>query len=436
MDTSLRYVRPVVSLDAMHLKSVWKGTLYIASTKTACDEIYPVAFAIARGNENMIGWKWFLELLGSSIRTLSMDHPKPGITKKYFSFISDRQKGLTEALAMVFPENHSCSCAIHIARNVERQFGKSVSKYVPLLAKTYSDRESEELLMKIGQKSQTGRRYLESIRKDHWRNIAWLENPTLPPRYGVRTSNTSESANSMFESSRDGTWLHTVETMLSKMVLRIISLREKHKGKSGVVDKMASKVRNQWESCLGCKVANLRENGRMVTIFRQKRTTTEDPVSYNIDLVDKTCDCGEWQEHGVPCIHAIAYFRMHQNMSLQHILDEHVDRHYTYEHERLLLKNNITPVCIERVSRDAGTLPPTSLNTRSTGRPKKVRLRKRSRWAHEPDKSNISCKRCHQRGHNVRTCLVREALARQSGKVNGTTEGALENDSIHELDLE
>jgi hypothetical protein len=117
MDTYLRYVRPVVSLDAMHLKSVWKGTLYIASTKTACDEIYPVAFAIARGNENRIGWKWFLEQLGSSIRTLNMDHPKPGITKKYFTFISDRQKGLTEALAKVFPENHSCSCAIHIARN-------------------------------------------------------------------------------------------------------------------------------------------------------------------------------------------------------------------------------------------------------------------------------------------------------------------------------
>ena len=74
---SMRYVRPVLSLDAAHLNSRWKGTLYIASTKTACDEIYPVAFAIGRGNENVEGWKWFLELLHSSIPTLTMDHPKP-----------------------------------------------------------------------------------------------------------------------------------------------------------------------------------------------------------------------------------------------------------------------------------------------------------------------------------------------------------------------
>ena len=256
----------------------------------------------------------------------------------------------------------------------------------------------------------------------------WLENRTLPPRFGVRTSNTSESTNSMFECSRDGSWLSCVHTMLSKMVLRIVSLRDEHKDKTGVVDKVASKVRTRWDCCVGFHVANLRENGRIVTIFRHSRNMLSDPVSYNLDLVHKTCDCGEWQEHGVPCVDAMAYFRSHLKLSLKQILDEHVDRHYTYDHELLLLKNNITPVCMERVSRDGVTLPPTYSNKRRTGRPKKVRLRKRSRRAHEPDKSNISCSRCHQRGHNVRTCLVREALARESGEVNV--------DNIHELDPE
>jgi hypothetical protein len=65
-------------------------------------------------------------------------------------------------------------------------------------------------------------------------------------------------------------------------------------------------------------------------------------------------------------------------MSLQQILDEHVDRQYTYEHERLLLKNNIEPVCIELVSRDGVTLPPTPSNKRGTGRPKIQRIRERS----------------------------------------------------------
>ncbi|KAG7346255.1 hypothetical protein IV203_005323 [Nitzschia inconspicua] len=35
MKHSLRHVRPVLSLDRTHLKSKWKGTLYIASVQTA-----------------------------------------------------------------------------------------------------------------------------------------------------------------------------------------------------------------------------------------------------------------------------------------------------------------------------------------------------------------------------------------------------------------
>lgn len=126
MDTSMRYVRPVMSLDAAHMKSHWKGTLYIASVKTACDEIYPVAFAIMCDNENASGWKWFLELLRSSLPMLVMEHPKCSIRYKYFSFMSDRQKGLVQALQEVFPENLSCYCAIHIARNAERNLGKKL----------------------------------------------------------------------------------------------------------------------------------------------------------------------------------------------------------------------------------------------------------------------------------------------------------------------
>jgi hypothetical protein len=48
MKNTLKYVRPVMSLDAAHLKSKWGGTLYIASVKTGNDKIYPVAFAIKK----------------------------------------------------------------------------------------------------------------------------------------------------------------------------------------------------------------------------------------------------------------------------------------------------------------------------------------------------------------------------------------------------
>ena len=50
---------------------------------------------------------------------------------------------------------------------------------------------------------------------------------------------------------------------------------------------------------------------------------------------------------------------------------------------------------------------------RQSGRPKTKRFRKRSRWAHEPERSNIVCSGCQRRGHNIRTCLARAELERQ-----------------------
>ena len=106
MNSVLLYVRPVLSLDAASLKSSWAGTLYLATVKTPLNEIYPVAVAIIRGNEDQAGWTFFLENLSAACPLLSVPHHLDRVWYKYFTFVSDRDKGLKEALAHVFPENH------------------------------------------------------------------------------------------------------------------------------------------------------------------------------------------------------------------------------------------------------------------------------------------------------------------------------------------
>ena len=71
-------------------------------------------------NENQDSWKWFLQNMKDHLPILFQDHPNEGIEYKYFTFISDRQKGLVNALTEVFPQNHSCYYAVHIQRNLER----------------------------------------------------------------------------------------------------------------------------------------------------------------------------------------------------------------------------------------------------------------------------------------------------------------------------
>jgi hypothetical protein len=416
MNSAIRHARPVMSLDAAHLKSKWKGILYIASVKTPCEEIFPVAMAIMHDNENEDGWTWFLEHLLSACEFLVVDHPKSSIDYKYYMFVSDRQKGLINALSNVFPQNHATFCAIHVARNVEKLAGKRVSAMVYSLSKTCSHLVAGELLDDIGRLSERAREYITEIPENQWRGTAWLDDPGLPPRFGICTSNMSESANNMFEKARDKSWLYAMDTILSTMMKRISSLREKHKDKEGVVHSVKGMLHDRWERVIGYQVYRLTDDGDEFTITRKRTTVSESFTQYTINVALKICECGEWQEYGFPCVDAMAYLRLHRGLPFYQVLTAYVDSVYTYEAQREMLRSNVVPVCIATIARDGITSPPRPLKKRQAGRPRKKRLRKRSRWAHEPEKSNVICSRCNQRGHNIRTCLEREARAMRAAQ--------------------
>ncbi|KAG7364813.1 MULE transposase domain containing protein [Nitzschia inconspicua] len=412
MRRSLQHVMPVLSLDGAHLFSKWKGTLYIASVQTACSNIYPVSFAIMKDGEDAEGWKWFLELLVQAIPLLKMQHPDNRCRFCYFTVISDRQKGLIQALQQVFPDNHHCFCSVHIARYVEKEVGKKVAKHVHALSATFSKRESDELMAKINAISARGKKYLEGISANQWRSTAWVDDPTLPPRFGIVTTNMSESVNSMVGDARDGSWLERTNDIVRKMMNRICSLREENYGREGVVDKVAEILENRWKNCSNFQVREVVKGGSQFDVFRPSRGASLPETNRLLDVREQTCECGKWQEHGVPCIDAVAYYRLFETQTLQYIMDNHVSEHYKYETVNELLKENIVPVSLDILDQDGVTLPP-NRTKRSSGRPRKKRIRKRSRFAHDPDKSPIVCSRCKKRGHNVKTCVAREQLEKQ-----------------------
>jgi MULE transposase domain len=115
MKESLRYVRPNMSLDATHLKSYSKGTLYLATVKTGLNELYTVAIGIQRANEGYDGWNRFLFNLKNDCPLMAWNHLIPAHQKHgFFTFVSDREKGLVQALLENFPINHATQCCIHI----------------------------------------------------------------------------------------------------------------------------------------------------------------------------------------------------------------------------------------------------------------------------------------------------------------------------------
>ncbi|KAG7352911.1 hypothetical protein IV203_008959 [Nitzschia inconspicua] len=177
------------------IQSEWKGTLYLATVKSAGDDLYPVAFAITVDGEDFHGWLWFLQHL------------------------------------------------------------------------------------------------------------------KLPPRYGFRNSNISESANNMFHDARNGNWLDAIDGILIKMSLRITKSQSKYEGKDGVVDNILGLATKRWENCVGCRVYASGNDGETYSVYQKLGGELEEEALLKVRPVDCVCDCGKWQAIGVPFVHGMAYFR-------------------------------------------------------------------------------------------------------------------------------
>lgn len=402
MKIAILCVRPIISLDACHLKGQNKGTLYIATVKSAMDNIFPIAFGITSENEGTSGWIYFLNNLKIALPDVADNHDT-------FLFMSDRDKGLENALIECFPRNHSLYCAVHIMRNVLAKFGQVKHEFIDKIAKTHCNIEEGKYLLIIGNKCAAAKQYLEAIDPTKWRSCEWVTNDCtirFPSRYGITSSNISEAANSMFEDARRGTWFHTIVEMIRTISNRIVSLRRDYAGSVGIVPWCTKVLNENYISSKKYTVNELDDEmvGTCVVFLTNPYTSTNGRTTDNhqIRTSTKCCTCGLWQEHDFPCVHAMAYYR-HCRRSLDYIKSTYVSKYYTYEMQLKLTSINILPVVISRLRMDNVTLPPIPPR-RHAGRPKVVRLRKRTRFSNPEKDSPIICKKCGKRGHNQKTC--------------------------------
>jgi SWIM zinc finger len=212
-------------------------------------------------------------------------------------------------------------------------------------------------------------------------------------------------------------------------------MRTKHKEKVGVVESVVSLLERRWAFMAQYRVRQIELNGNKFSVLRNNnipRSNNDNCVIANVDMEQKRCNCGEWQDHGIPCVHALVVFKSQGILSFEDCL-QHVDTHYSYTDEHEMLWKNIVPVCVDRIFPDGSTLPPDGSAIKTAGRPKKQRLRGRSKFLQDPEKSPIVCSRCGKHGHNIRTCLLREAMSANDGAVGRNRKRKVEN--IKEIDL-
>jgi MULE transposase domain/SWIM zinc finger len=429
MNRALKFVRPVVSLDAAHLRSRYKGTLYVATVLTGCNDIFPIGFMISAGNEDGDTWKKMLQLLKEACPIIDDqgygDTDTDGVVRPPFLFISDRDKGLKPALKAIFPNKYEMSCAKHIEANVAQKFGKQCAKYVCSIAKTFSTRASSYLFDEIRKVKPEAAAYLDNLTESGvlWRSTQWHSNSTppvqIPPRYGIVTSNTSESpANSMFSEARDLGWLEAVSKIVDIMSTRVCVCRKKYAERDGseVVPRVAQILKRRWDSAASMTVNEL-EVGCGDFKVVEPTSIVEEDGDENVERLSRYgdqnrivivkpdsewCSCGVWQDFLYPCRHACAVFRKWKEREFSYVLGNLVHPFYTFEFVHNSFTKNVFPVCLETIEYDGETKEPKSPR-RQAGRPQKKRIRKRSKFV-EVEESPVTCSICGKRGHNRRTC--------------------------------
>ncbi|KAM3235012.1 putative protein isoform X1 [Capsicum annuum] len=100
--------RPFVSLDGCWLKENFGGNLLSAVAIDPNDCIFPIAYAVIAQNESKETWSWFLEILGEDLEIRYNHH---------ITFMSDRQKGLIDAVKDLFPFAEHRTCVRHMYQN-------------------------------------------------------------------------------------------------------------------------------------------------------------------------------------------------------------------------------------------------------------------------------------------------------------------------------
>jgi transposase-like protein len=91
--------------------------LLAATATDANGSLFPVAFGIV-DIENNDNWLWFLQLLYRIVIENCPEFLQP----KTLTFLSDRQKGLLEAVEQVFPDSPHGYCLKHLEENFHKVF--------------------------------------------------------------------------------------------------------------------------------------------------------------------------------------------------------------------------------------------------------------------------------------------------------------------------
>ncbi|XP_057803635.1 uncharacterized protein LOC131018968 [Salvia miltiorrhiza] len=341
--------RPVVVIDATHLKGKYKGVMFVAVTKDGNEQVFPLAVGLG-DKENDSSWLWFLTRLKRAFGVL-----------ENMLFVSDQHISIKNAVEAVFPGVPHGLCTYHLQKNLAR-YGANVVAMFQRAANSY---KREQYDLHSGQlalvRDKGAYKKLMDLQPSRWaRSHCGVR------RYNFMTSNCAE----VFNERR------------SKALARTHPLTE-------------------WAAL---KLDISVEEGRRMdvnAINAFKFTVSSSDRNYVVDLRAMSCSCHEFDLDLIPCPHAAAAILKSKQSCIAF-----VSSYYTMQTLREMYSIDVNPI----PHQDEWYVP-ADVSSRVVGAPQNPSQSGRPRTSRIPStmesstKSRVSvCSRCHKSGHYKSKC--------------------------------
>ncbi|GKB50898.1 transposase, MuDR, MULE transposase domain protein [Tanacetum coccineum] len=192
--TFCNYLRPVLMIDAAHLKGLYKGTNLVAVAMDGNNQIVPIAFGICKGETGPC-WTWWMSVLRECIG----DNPN-------LLFISDRHAAIALAVENEFPLAFHAVCCRHLMMNLSLKNQKRKGLFWKI-CKAYTREEFATSMSK-----------LQMLQPDAYQKLCdaglqrWSRAHCPLVRYNYMTSNSVESVNAKSVIHRKESVLKLAET--------------------------------------------------------------------------------------------------------------------------------------------------------------------------------------------------------------------------------
>ncbi|XP_062089137.1 uncharacterized protein LOC133795697 [Humulus lupulus] len=299
-----KHCRPLIVIDGTYLKTSFGGTLFTASTMDANNNIFPLAFGI-EDSKNDSSWLWFFTKLKETYGK-----------REDIAIISDRHKGIENAIDNVYPKAFHGACIFHLLNNIKVNFdvhGEDLNINFVKAAKAY--RINDVLKAARTLPSTTMMEGLQSlVQKWVWKN--------------------GNEANGTFTQVTTNTETVLRETLFGPSKFQVFLVN---------------------------------------TILYH--VVVEDKGNFLVNQMEKTCECKRFQQDEIPCAHAIAVFAKTRLKTYDYVVDYNktTTMKATYESIVHQLPNESEWTLPETLNKIV--LPPKT--RKPPGRPRRKRIRSR-----------------------------------------------------------